>query len=283
MSGDDPDTPLWKELSGLWAVERQLGTDTTEESCMTVELLVDLAHADRPDAERTDTLVALAEGGVLAAMVNVTNHNSSWKEVHIGEVTPQGVELRHSYVPLSRRCPDLQTGYTPLAITKKARMIGRAVRLAARVLPSIDTGEKDAVSARRELVRRYIEDFKNGQKFQVFPRMYASDFRHHFDFPGQSSTAASFVNVGVNLLDGFPDVHVTIRDLLVDGDLVLEHNSVVATHTGRWAGIAPTGRAVEWAEVHVYRVQNGRIVENWPWVDFEDLYRQVSTSDRART
>jgi predicted ester cyclase len=166
--------------------------------------------------------------------------------------------------------------FAPPPLSRKSRLIANAVGLIARVLPAASFPEASPAEQNRGLVSRYVNEFKNEQKFQVFPRLFSSRFTHHFDFAGQPGTAASFVNVGVNLLDGFPDVHVDLVHLVAQDDLVLEHNLVTASHKGAWAGFQQTDRHVTWREAHVYRIANGRIVENWPAVNFERLARQLS-------
>ena len=135
--------------------------------------------------------------------------------------------------------------------------------------------ERQRQERNRAVVARYIEDFKNQQKFLVFPQLFAADFRHHFNFPALLNTMETFISVGQNFLAAFPDVKVEIKDLLVDGTYVVEHNQVRATHKGTFAGIKATGRAVNWTETHIYRLKDGKIVENWPLVNFERILAQI--------
>lgn len=121
------------------------------------------------------------------------------------------------------------------------------------------------------VVDRYVQEFKNAQRFSVFPRLFAPDFRHHFDFPGRSDGFESFLSVGRELLSAFMSVTVKVEALLNEGDLVVERNHVSAVQRRPFAGVAPTGRPVAWTEIHLYRVRRGRIVENWPGVDVERL------------
>ena len=85
----------------------------------------------------------------------------------------------------------------------------------------------------------------------------------------------TFISVGQNFLAAFPDVQVEVQDLLVDGAYVVERNQVSATHKGAFAGIKATGRAVNWTETHIYRLKDGKIVENWPLVNFERILAQI--------
>lgn len=62
-------------------------------------------------------------------------------------------------------------------------------------------------------------------------------------------------------MGGFPDVQVSVEDLLAVGDRVIERSTAAATHTGEFNGIPPTGKPVVWTEIHIYRLENGKIVE----------------------
>lgn len=50
---------------------------------------------------------------------------------------------------------------------------------------------------------------------------------------------------------------------------------VEATHKGDLLGILPTGRRVRWDAVDVYRVSNGKIVEEWAADDMAAILHQV--------
>jgi predicted ester cyclase len=127
-----------------------------------------------------------------------------------------------------------------------------------------------------ETVRRYIESFKNDQNFAVFPRLFAPGFRHHFSYERSPDDFRTWVSTGQDFLRGFPDVKVSIVRLIENGELVVEHNIARGTHQGRFRGFAPSGRQVTWEEIHLYRVVGGRIVENWPMVDFDGIAAQLT-------
>lgn len=48
-----------------------------------------------------------------------------------------------------------------------------------------------------------------------------------------------------------------------------------ATHSGRFMGIEPTGRRVEIRYMDFWKVENGRIVDNWVMVDFPHVLAQL--------
>jgi predicted ester cyclase len=63
-----------------------------------------------------------------------------------------------------------------------------------------------------------------------------------------------------------------------DGDFVITGGwpSVVATHTGKdWLGIPPTGKRVGMRVMDFYRVETGRIAENWVPIDIINILLQL--------
>jgi predicted ester cyclase len=127
----------------------------------------------------------------------------------------------------------------------------------------------------KEVVSRYVNQFKNEQKFTVFPKLFSSKFTHHFNFPNRTNKMDSFVSVGQTFLSAFPDVKVDLQQILAEGDIVVEQNKVSATHKGTFNGIKSTDRKVFWTEIHIYKLENGKIIENWPAVNFERILMQI--------
>ena len=48
-----------------------------------------------------------------------------------------------------------------------------------------------------------------------------------------------------------------------------------ATHSGRFMGVAPTGKRVKIRYMDFWKVAEGRIVDNWVMVDFADVLAQL--------
>ncbi|GAB3910389.1 hypothetical protein GCM10029964_114130 [Kibdelosporangium lantanae] len=61
------------------------------------------------------------------------------------------------------------------------------------------------------------------------------------------------------MLTSFPDIHVTITDMIENGDQVAARISLRATGTGPYRRAGATGRHAEWTGVLWLRVRDGRI------------------------
>ena len=77
------------------------------------------------------------------------------------------------------------------------------------------------------------------------------------------------------LYRAFPDLHITIEDLIADGDKVVEKDTVTGTHLGEFNGLPPTGKSVAYTEIFIMRFVNGRIAEIWGVVDVFSQMKQL--------
>jgi steroid delta-isomerase-like uncharacterized protein len=67
--------------------------------------------------------------------------------------------------------------------------------------------------------------------------------------------------------EAFPDMRVTVEDLIAEGDKVTARVTMRGTHQGEFQGIAPTGKRVEVEAIDMFRINDGKIVEHWGHAD----------------
>jgi predicted ester cyclase len=136
--------------------------------------------------------------------------------------------------------------------------------------------------ANKELVSRFIHQFKNRGDLGALDELTTPDFVHHLHDPripvGREGSRAVRAMLGVAL----PDLEVTVHHLVADGDVVAEHSSGRGTHRAELFGVPATGRELSWSELHVYRIQGDRIAEHWPLIDFGALWQQLGLVRDAR-
>jgi steroid delta-isomerase-like uncharacterized protein len=80
-----------------------------------------------------------------------------------------------------------------------------------------------------------------------------------------------------------PDLHVTIEDLIEEGDKVVSRNTVTGTHHGEYMGRPPTGKSVTYDEIFIFRFADGRIAETWGVVDVLSQMKQLGAIPAERT
>jgi hypothetical protein len=73
----------------------------------------------------------------------------------------------------------------------------------------------------------------------------------------------------------FPDLRITVEDMIEEGDKLVCRNSVTGTHHGEYMGLRPTGNRVIYNEIFILRFADGRIAETWGVVDVLSQMRQL--------
>ena len=93
--------------------------------------------------------------------------------------------------------------------------------------------------------------------------------------PVTTSGAEALKQVTEMLLQAFPDIHLTVEDLIEEGDKVVGRTVVTGTHQGEYMGVPPTGKSVTYDEIFIFRFANGRIAETWGVVDVFSQMKQL--------
>jgi predicted ester cyclase len=97
------------------------------------------------------------------------------------------------------------------------------------------------------------------------------DFRGH----GMGSNRTGFRAEAAAWLAAFPDLRITIDQLVTDRTSVAARLVLRGTHEGRFAGLSPTGRPIDIAGVDLLIEHAGRFVEAWSLRDLNGLWVQL--------
>ena len=73
----------------------------------------------------------------------------------------------------------------------------------------------------------------------------------------------------------FPDLNFTIEDLIAEGDKVVYRYTIRGIHQNDFMGIPATGKAVKVTGIHIYRIGDGKLQEEWENWDMLGLLRQL--------
>ncbi len=132
------------------------------------------------------------------------------------------------------------------------------------------------------LARRFVEGVLGGNDFQAFDEIVAEDVwvSTGLKADGPITSKAEYGEVlAATLGKAFSEGALTIDDIVeaVDGRVMVRFTAS-AKHSGELFGVAPTGRRIEMAEIHLLRFENGKLIENYVGalnpLSFEMLFRE---------
>ena len=128
--------------------------------------------------------------------------------------------------------------------------------------------------ANKALVRRWIEEGFNKRDLKVVDELFVEDFTVNERKIGRAGLKQSMSR----RFTAFPDLHVTITEVLAEGDKVVLWYTVQGTQRGEFEGIRPTDKPVNWFGADLLRVENGKIVEARFLDDSLGLMRQLGAT-----
>jgi steroid delta-isomerase-like uncharacterized protein len=131
-----------------------------------------------------------------------------------------------------------------------------------------------APEANEQLLRRFYDETVNQRRLDMVDEIVAPDFVIN----GQPIGSEGIRQAAVWVRSVFPDLRVTVEDVVAERDRVVTRFTARATHRGEFLGVPATGEAVTLSGVHVDRVAHGRIAERWETVDLLGLLQQLGAT-----
>ena len=164
----------------------------------------------------------------------------------------------------------------------RARLSLTAV-LGAAILVTVTGCERpsranEAIAANKSLVLSWFEDGFNHHNPMVVDGLFVRE-------PVINGNRVPRDGVKQNMnrhLTGFPDLHVTIDDVVAEDQKVAVWYTVEGTHRGEFEGVAATGRRVSWACVDLFRIERNRIAEARYISDLHGLLTQLGATSSAQ-
>ncbi len=127
------------------------------------------------------------------------------------------------------------------------------------------------VDQNKAVVLRYWERCWNHQNPGAIRETHHATFAQN----GVPLGTAAFERSLAGFFRSFPDVRVTIEDVMASDDRVLTRVVYNATHTGEYEGLAPTRRRIRVSGLELFLLLDGRIIQHWHEMDHLEILRQI--------
>ena len=117
-----------------------------------------------------------------------------------------------------------------------------------------------SVQENKALVR-HIAELWNAGDLAALDACFTADYANRDPNNPEVTDLAGYKRWAAAARAAFPDLQITIEDLIGEGDRVAKYWSFVATHRGDFAGAAPTSKRITWSGVTLYRIVGGKAAE----------------------
>jgi steroid delta-isomerase-like uncharacterized protein len=128
----------------------------------------------------------------------------------------------------------------------------------------------------KTIVRRLFEEVWNKGNLQLTDELLAPNYAHHdASTPDVGRGPESEKKRAALYRTAFPDIRLTVEEIIAEGETVVARWSCRGTHKGDLSGIAPTGKPFTISGVSIARLANGKIAEGWVNWDALGLMQQL--------
>jgi steroid delta-isomerase-like uncharacterized protein len=128
----------------------------------------------------------------------------------------------------------------------------------------------------REIAKRFISAWNAGGQ-EVVDELAAPELEVWYEhWEGPALGPEQFREMLADTFSYFPDMRIAVEELLTEGEKVMVRWRYTATHQrGELFGVQPAGTEVSVAGVTVYRIVDGKVVEERGLVDNFALAMQL--------
>jgi steroid delta-isomerase-like uncharacterized protein len=125
----------------------------------------------------------------------------------------------------------------------------------------------------KQVVQRFHEQVWNQGNLAVIDELVSSDYRMHKPLPSPDREGLrQFVAM---IHSAFPDWHETIEDVIAEEDRVVLRGIIRGTQRGAYLGMPPTGQQIQMPSIFIFRLVDGKIVEDWGEADTLGMMQQL--------
>ena len=143
-------------------------------------------------------------------------------------------------------------------------------------VPEVDPGRATTTEENKQVMVRHVEEIWNGRNLDAADEL----------FHPQSVTPYAPLPpgpTGCKVIAGmfhtaFPDFHITVEDIVAEGNLVGARFRQTGTQQGELFGIPPTGKPVDFEEMAVVQIADGKILATWFETDLLAMMQQLGVS-----
>jgi len=157
--------------------------------------------------------------------------------------------------------------------TRSIAAVCLIVGICALSLGFISAGDEEKNTA---AVKRFYDEVMNKGNMKVIDELIADSFvEHYVPNPSVPANKAGLTQTMAMFRTAFPDLQVTVEDIIAKGDKVWAYTTMRGTNKGEFMGMPAKGKMIDVKGVDIVRFANGKAVEHWGVSDDLTMMQQL--------
>ena len=131
----------------------------------------------------------------------------------------------------------------------------------------------------KALITRAYDEVFNAGNTDALGEILSADIVDHSAMPGSPPGLEGAKQTIGMFLTAFPDLKITVEDMIAEGDKVAVRMTMSGTHKGDFMGIPATGKRISVNGMDFHRIAGGKVVEHWDSFDQMTMMQQLGVME----
>ena len=115
----------------------------------------------------------------------------------------------------------------------------------------------------KQVTRRLLDELFTKGNFDATDELVHPDFVNHEAPPGAPQGPDGLEQTVTWLRGLWGDMVFDIEDHIAEGDKVVARVTMHGHHVGEFLGRPPTGKEFAVKQIHIWRLEDGKVIEHW--------------------
>lgn len=131
----------------------------------------------------------------------------------------------------------------------------------------------------KAIVRRLYEEVWNKRRVELVDELMSPSHALHLNhLPDSGIGPEAYRREVARFVTGFPDLRLTVEDMVAENDKVAVSWTISGTHKGEFRGISPTGKKVSIEGITINHIADGKIMDSYINWDALSLLQQFGVA-----
>ena len=128
----------------------------------------------------------------------------------------------------------------------------------------------------KNIIKSFYSEIINKGNLSIINTIMSESFIDHNIPPEAPNGIEGFIQFLRMVSTAFPDIQVTVQELIAENNMVVSRLSITGTQTGILMGkIAPTNKKAVWTGIDIFKIENGKITDRWSQRDLLSMMKQI--------